>query len=124
MNKPKDIAEYLAGLPPHQQTAIENLRRQVKAAAPEVEEVIAWGVPQFKVNGKYIGGVAAYKQHVSFGPWGGWKSVIDESELDGIAHTDVTIHFTLENPLPDALVAKLVNGKIKENENKVKTKKC
>ena len=122
MNKPKDIAEYLAGLPADQQAAIENLRRQVKAAAPQVEEVIAWGVPQFKVNGKYIGGVAAYKKHVSFGPWGGWQSVMDESELEGIAHTGMTLQFTLENPLPDALVAKLVHGKILENEDKGKTK--
>ncbi len=112
MKKVNSVEEYLADLPADQVAAIEKLRVQIRAAAPDVVEVISWGVPMFKVNGKYVAGVAAYKNHVSFGPWGGWSSVIDEKELEGIEHTAVTIHFTLQTLLPDALVTKIILGKI------------
>lgn len=116
MKKVNSVEEYLADLPPDQVAAIDKLRVQIRVAAPDVVEVISWGVPMFKVNGKYVAGVAAYKNHVSFGPWGGWSSVIGEEELEGIEHTAVTLHFTLARPLPDALVTRLIKGKIQENE--------
>lgn len=123
MKKVNSVDEYLAGLPPDQRAAINKLRKQIKQAAPEVIEVIGWGVPQFKVNGKYIAGVAAYKNHVSFAPWGGWNGLVDEVELGELAHTEKLIHFTLEKSIPDSLVKKLIQGRIRENERLASEKK-
>ena len=115
MNKAKNVDEYLAGLPADQRAAIEKLREQIKQTAPEVAEVISWGVPMFKLNGKYIAGVAAYKKHVSFAPWGGWSQLISEQELSEIEHSPETIHFTSEKLLPDGLVSKLIQAQIAKN---------
>jgi uncharacterized protein YdhG (YjbR/CyaY superfamily) len=116
MNKPKSIDEYLASVPPEQRAALEKLRKQIKEAAPGAVEGISWGVPVFKVEGKYVAGFAAYKKHLSFAPWGGWSGLISEKELEGYEHTAGTIHFTPEKMLPVSLVRKLVKAKIKENE--------
>jgi uncharacterized protein YdhG (YjbR/CyaY superfamily) len=116
MTKAKSVDEYLARVPPEQRAALQKLREQITSAAPGVVERIAWGVPMFQVNGKYVGGFAAYAEHLSFAPWGGWSRVVPEKELKGIAHTAGTIQFTAEKPLPDRLVKKLVKLTIKANE--------
>ncbi len=62
MDKPMSVDEYLQGLPPEQRAALEILRKQIMEAAPGVVEGIGWGVPQFKVNGKYVAGFSASKK--------------------------------------------------------------
>lgn len=115
MTKPKSVDEYLSRVPLEQRAALEKLRTQIRQAAPGVVERIAWGVPMFQVNGKHVGGFAAYKKHLSFAPWGGWSRVVTEEELQGVAHTAGTIQFTPEKPLPAPLVRKLVRKTIKAN---------
>ncbi len=122
MKKFATVEEYLADLPADKAAAIEHLRVQIKAVVPEMEEKISWGVPTFTLNGQYVAGVAAYKNHISFAPWGGWRTVVAEEDLAGIEHTDKVLYFTLEKPLPDALVARLLLVKIAENEAKARAK--
>lgn len=123
MKKVKTVEEYLSFFPPDQQAAINILRKQIKGAAPDVIEGISWGVPVFKVEGRYVAGVAAYKSHISFTPWGGWRGLIEEKELDGLEHTDTLIHFTLEKMIPEYLLQKLIKLKIAENAAKAGKKK-
>lgn len=120
--KAKTVDEYLAALPPEQRAVGEKLRHQILSAAPGVVELIAWGVPQFKVQGQYVAGFAAYQKHVSFAPWGGWGGLIDESQLAGHEHTAATIHVTPDRPLPDALVTRLVRARIQVNQAPKKRK--
>jgi uncharacterized protein YdhG (YjbR/CyaY superfamily) len=122
MKKYASVEEYLADIPADKAAAIQHLREQIKAVVPEIEEKISWGVPTFKLNGQYVAGVAAYKNHVSFTPWGGWNLVVTEEELGDIEHTDMILHFTLEKPLPEALVARLILARIAENEATAKAK--
>lgn len=123
MDKPMSVDEYLQGLPPEQRAALEILRKQIMEAAPGVVEGIGWGVPQFKVKGKYVAGFAASRKHLTFGPWGGWSSILSEKELEGFEHGTKTIHFTPEKMLQVSLVRKLVIAKIGENEARVKDRK-
>lgn len=45
-----------------------HLRALVHRACPDVEETIKWGMPTFMYHGMLCG-MAAFKQHVSFGFW-------------------------------------------------------
>ncbi len=129
MKKALSVDEYLESLPPEQRTALETLRRQITEVDPGIVEVISYGIPFFKYKGKYIGGVAAYKNHCSFALWEGkWQrlvsaKVVSTEELEGYEITAGTIHFTQEKPLPASLVRKLVKARINEIEVKVKVKK-
>lgn len=44
-------------------------REAVHRACPEAEEAIKWGMPTFLYRGKILCGLAAFKQHMSFGFW-------------------------------------------------------
>lgn len=45
------------------------LRARVHAACPEVEESIKWGMPAFSWKGRPLAGMAAFKEHATFGFW-------------------------------------------------------
>lgn len=47
----------------------QSLRKTVHEACPQVEETIKWGSPSFIHAGGILCGMAAFKQHASFGFW-------------------------------------------------------
>jgi len=48
-----------------------HLRDTMHAACPECEETLKWSAPSFTYRGKILGGMAAFKQHATFGLWQG-----------------------------------------------------
>jgi len=48
---------------------LQHLRAVVHRACPEVEETLKWRMPTFMYRGSILCGMAAFKQHVSFGFW-------------------------------------------------------
>ena len=49
---------------------LAHLREVVHAACPQVEETMKWSFPHFMYNGMMCG-MAAFKQHCTFGFWKG-----------------------------------------------------
>ena len=64
----KQVDAYIAKQADFARPILEKLRKAVHKGCPNVEEVIKWGVPYFMYNGM-LGGMAAFKKHVSFGFW-------------------------------------------------------
>src|SRR5262245_45715477 len=62
------IDAYIAKAKPFAQPILKHLRATVLSASPELEETIKWGHPSFMYHG-IGGGMAAFKEHVSFGFW-------------------------------------------------------
>lgn len=110
--KPASVEEYLAGLPEKPRAALERLRRAIRAAAPEATEGIAWQMPAFRAHGRWLVGYAAFKEHCSFFPMSGALVEAFAEDLQGFVTTKGTIHFTPEQPLPAALVKKLVKARL------------
>jgi uncharacterized protein YdhG (YjbR/CyaY superfamily) len=52
--KPKTPDDYLAAVSHDKRAALETLRKNIKAAAPEAEECISYGLPAFRLNGKLL----------------------------------------------------------------------
>lgn len=65
------IDAYIARAAPFAQPILRELRERVHAACPQVSEAIKWGMPNFVYRGKILCGMAAFKQHASFGFWQG-----------------------------------------------------
>lgn len=63
------VDAYIAKSAPFAQPILIELRARVHKACPAVEEAIKWGMPSFMYNGKILCGMAAFKQHASFGFW-------------------------------------------------------
>ena len=107
-----DIDSYLAAIEEPKRSTLEALRRSILAVAPEAEECISYDMPAFKVRGKVVAGFAAFKDHLSYLPHSG--SVLSElsDELAGYTRTKGSLHFAIDEPLPDLLVRKLVETRM------------
>lgn len=49
--KTSTVDEYLAALSDDKRGALEKLRKTIRAAAPDAEECVSYGVPAFRHNG-------------------------------------------------------------------------
>jgi uncharacterized protein YdhG (YjbR/CyaY superfamily) len=104
--------EYLATLSPEQRTALEKLRRTIKAAAPEADECVSYGIPAFRLNGWLLVFYGAGKNHCAFYP--GSTVQLLQADLRKYDTSKGTIRFSPGKPLPAALVRTLVKLRIAE----------
>lgn len=63
------IDAYIERAAPFAQPILRHVRELVHEACPDVEESIKWGMPSFSHAGGILCGMAAFKQHASFGFW-------------------------------------------------------
>jgi uncharacterized protein YdhG (YjbR/CyaY superfamily) len=116
---PKDVDEYLAGVPEPARGTLNKVRAAIRSAAPPgATEAISYRIPAFKYKGRPLLWFAAFSKHCSLFP--GSLSVMEafKNELKDFDTSKGTIHFPLDKPLPAALVKKLVKARIKQNEDK------
>lgn len=124
-SKPTERVEgYLKTVPEDMRIALERLRKIIKAAAPGTTEVVNYKIPIFKYQGHPLVGFGATKNHCSFYVMS--SSMIPklaqarDTKLKGVDVNSATIPFTLDKPLPAALVTKLVKERLAENERGAK----
>ena len=110
----KTIDEYLATVSDDQRAALEKLRRTIQAAAPQAEECINYGVAAFRLNGKTLVGFGASSKHCSFYPMSGSTVAAHQNELKEFETTKGSIHFQPNQPLPAALVRKLIKSRCRD----------
>ena len=63
------VDAYIARVQPFAQPILTHLRALVHAHAPGAAETLKWGVPHFVLNGQNLAGMAAFKDHATFGFW-------------------------------------------------------
>ncbi len=107
------IDEYLATLPDDKRAALERLRAQIRAAAPDATETIAYGIPGFRIDGRYLLGFGATKDDCSFYT-GGEPRTVHADELVGYRLSKGTIGFKPDKPIPDELVTRIVRERVAE----------
>jgi uncharacterized protein YdhG (YjbR/CyaY superfamily) len=114
---PKNVDEYLAGVPEPARSTLNKMRAAIRSAVPpEATETISYGMPAFKHKGVLMW-FAAFSTHCSLFPT---AAVIEafKNELKGFSTSKGTIHFPTDKPLPTALVKKLVKARVAQNESK------
>ena len=107
------IDGYLAALDEPKRSTLEALRRSILAVVPDAEQCISYGMPAFRVDGKVVAGFAAFKNHLSYLPHSGSVLGDLDDELDGYTRTSGSLHFPVDEPLPDELVRRLVDAKLR-----------
>jgi uncharacterized protein len=68
-SKFKSVEEYLASLDPTKESTLRSVIDLILAQFPELESKISWNVPTIHRNGKYVVGVCAYRNHLTFSAW-------------------------------------------------------
>jgi uncharacterized protein YdhG (YjbR/CyaY superfamily) len=115
---PKNVDEYLAGVPEPARSTLERVRAVIRSAAPpEATEVISYRIPMFRYKGMLMG-FAAFSNHCSLFP--GSLSAMKglKNELKDFPTSKGTIRFPVDKPPSAALVKKLVKARLAENERK------
>ncbi len=109
-----DVEGYLAALPERQRTALEELRRTIRSAAPGATEGISYQMPAFKQEGRSIVSYAAFKDHCSLFPMS--TAVLDSlaEELAPFRSGKGTLRFQPDTPLPATLVTRIVEARLAE----------
>ncbi len=108
----EEIDRYLAGIEEPKRSTLEQLRQSILRVIPEADECISYGMPAFRLNGRVVAGFAAFKNHLSYVPHSG--SVLDKisDDLVGYSMTKGSLHFPVDQPLPDELVEKLLTVRL------------
>ena len=115
----KTIDEYLAGVNPRQQAALQKLRQAIREVAPSAEECISYGIPAFRLNGRSLVFFGAWADHCSFYPGSSATLKKFRDDLKDFETSKGTIRFSPQEPLPAALVKKLVKARMAENGDRV-----
>jgi uncharacterized protein YdhG (YjbR/CyaY superfamily) len=114
---PKNIDDYLAGVPEPARSTLNKIRAAIRSAVPpEAIETISYGIPAFK-DKKVLVWFAAFSNHCSLFPT---ASVIEafKNELKGFVTSKGTVQFPMDKPLPTALIKKLVKARVAPHEGK------
>ena len=107
--RPETIDDYLGTLATDQRAALNRLRKIIKSAAPGAEECISYQLPAFRFAGKVFIWIGAAANHCAiYGVLGTDKDLLAEYDTSGKG----TLRFQPEDPLPAALVTKLVKSRI------------
>ena len=114
MARSTSVDDYLAALPDDWRGAMEGLRRTIREAAPEATESIAYDMPAFRMNGRFLVSYAAFKHHYSLFPAN--DAVIEAlgAELAPYLAGKGTIRFATDAPIPVDLVTKVVKVRLAE----------
>lgn len=114
--KPRTINEYLATVSAKKRAALQRLRKDIRAAAPNAEECISYGLPAFRLNGKFLVAFGAASKHCAF--YVGSIMNTCKKELKSYDTGKGTVRFQPDRPLPRSLVRKLVKARIAQAKKK------
>lgn len=114
----KEVDVYLAKVVQPHRSTLKEMRKRIKEVIPNSEEGIAWGMPAYKIEGKYVAGFAAFTNHCSFFPYSGGVVEKLSADLRKYVTSKGTVHFAIDKPLSKTLIRKLVKARLAELERK------
>jgi len=115
------VNEYLASQPKSARAALKHVRSIIRKAIPNAEEAIAYGIPAFKLNGRVVLYLAAWKAHYSLYPS---SRALEQAFRDELASYELsnkgTIRFPLSEPVPVKLIERIARFRVKESVERAK----
>lgn len=116
---PKNVDEYLAGVPEPARSTLKKIRAMIRSAVPpEATEAISYRIPTFKYKGSLLA-FAAFSKHCSLFPMSLAVAAACKKELKAFPTSSKgTIRFPVDQPLPAALVKRIVKARFAEKERK------
>ena len=112
----KNIDEYITAQTPEVQILLEQMRQNIKNAAPQAEEVISYNMAAFKYHGIMVY-FAAYKNHIGFYATPTGNSEFKE-ELSIYKQGKGSVQLPLTQSLPLDLISRIVAFRVKKNQKK------
>jgi uncharacterized protein YdhG (YjbR/CyaY superfamily) len=112
------FAAYLSNQPEPQRRTLETMAASLRRILPDAQEAMSYSMPAFVCDGTAIAGLAGFKNHCSYFPHSGAVLGQLAGELAGYDFDDGTLRMPIDQPLPAALLRKLVLVKLRvENQH-------
>jgi uncharacterized protein YdhG (YjbR/CyaY superfamily) len=108
------VDEYMAQLPHDRRAVMEQIRSVIRTAAPDAIEAIAYNMPAFRFNGRFLVSYEAYKRHYSLFAWSDEMLAELGDDLRPYAVGKGTIRFPADEPVPLGLVTRVVQIRLRE----------
>jgi len=102
---------YMSAPSPHRETMLE-MRNRILEIIPTAEEVVSYGMPAFKLDGRVLAGLLANKRHVGYYPFSGSILHLFPEELAKFSTTKSAIHVPVDKPLAKGLIKKLIKARV------------
>ena len=112
----KTIPAYISAQPKEFQPLLREIYRVVKAAAPKAVETIKYGMPTLEGK-KNLVHFAAMKGHLGFYPTPS-AIIAFAKELTPYGTSKGCVRFLYDQPLPKALITKMVKFRVSEDATK------
>ncbi len=116
------VDDYISKYPIPTQEILNKIRSIIKNVVPEAEESISYGMPAYKHLKKPLVYFAGYEKHIGFYATPSGHSEF-EDELRKYPQGKGSVQFLLNQPIPYALIEKIVVFRVKENLAKAKSQK-
>jgi uncharacterized protein YdhG (YjbR/CyaY superfamily) len=108
------VDEYMSQLPDDRRGVMEQIRSTIRTAAADATEAIAYNMPAFRVNGRFLVSYEAYKRHYSLFAWSDEMLAELGDALRPYAVGKGTIRFPADEPVPLGLVTRIVQIRLRE----------
>jgi|SRR6185312_14854509 len=112
--KHNSVNEYIASFPKNVQQILKQVRAAIKAAVPQAEEGISYSMPAYKLNGKPLVYFAAFPKHIGFYATPNTHQQF-ATQLAKYKQGKGSVQFPINEPMPLALITKMVKFKAKQN---------
>ena len=109
---PSVVAKHYQNAPSPQRGTMLEMRKRILEIVPKAEEVVSYGMPAFKVDGKIVAGLLANKKHVGYYPFSGSILYLFPDELAKFSTTKSALHVPVDKPLTKTLLSKLIKARL------------
>lgn len=99
------VQAYIDSFPEPAKSKLLEMRSIIRAAVPEAEECISYGMPAIRLN-KVLVYYAAWKTHIGFYPTAAPLNAF-ASAISVYKSSKGAVQFPLDQPLPEALITKM-----------------
>ncbi len=112
----ESVGAYIASFPPDARKILQRIRRTVRQAAPEAEEVISYRMPAFRLHGILLF-YAAFSHHIGVYPPVLGNSALQRA-LAPYAGPKGNLRFPLDAPIPYGLITRIVKHRVRQEQAK------
>jgi uncharacterized protein YdhG (YjbR/CyaY superfamily) len=107
----RDVDSYIATASEEARPLLNELRATIRAAAPDAEERISYGMPYYHLHGVRLTYFQAHTRHI-----GMYAFTAEDARAVGLEQhmaAKSTLHFPLDQTLPTSAIRRLIELRVK-----------
>jgi uncharacterized protein YdhG (YjbR/CyaY superfamily) len=113
MGAPRTVDEYIDAASEAARPMLIELRKTIRAAAPEADERISYGMPSYHLHGR-LTYFQAHARHIGL-----YAFSLEDARAFGLEQhmsAKATLQFPLDQPLPVAAIHNLILVRVRTNQ--------